>query len=117
MKKYIVVLSFLLFSVSWVAAQNNGNDNGHGCGSGNSWPAWVQSCLNASTPVPMPVCLKVVRDCRQWGQQNFGLNLGQMFQKYFQGEMTVDLIQTAPPSLTFRVSYGGIGITIILDDF
>ncbi len=116
MKKYIVVLSFLLFSVSWVAAQNNGNGNGHGCGNGNSWPSWVQSCLNSSTPVPMPVCIKVVRECRQWGQQNFGLNLGQMIQKYFQGEMTVELIQTAPPTLTFRVIYGGGAVVVILDN-
>lgn len=80
-------------------------------------PAWVSSCLSGSGQVPTNIAVAVVRECRIWGQQNFGLSLGQMIQKMFAGEMAIELIQVNPPTpaLTFRVTYEGVSIIVIHD--
>jgi hypothetical protein len=101
---------------------NNGNGNGNG-GWGNNgnpwagyWPQWVITWLENGGSVPMPLAVAVIREAREWGMQNFGLNQGQMIQKYFQGQLTVEYVPTAPPSLIFRVSYGGGIVIISLED-
>lgn len=111
MKNIVAALALILLTACTVVAQNNGNG---GAPSGNAnWPAWVQN----GGQVPHQMALRVVREARQWGQQNFGLNLGQMIQKYMIGELTLEMVATSPPSLTFRVSYGGSIAIVQLEDF
>jgi hypothetical protein len=134
MKNLVLFLGILIAASTIAVAQNgcggsgSGASSGSGSGSGSGhgyhghhnnrqMPAWVQSCLNGTASLPQNICVRVIRECRQWGQQNFGLNQGQMIQKFNQGLLTVELIQTNPPSLTFRVTYGGIGTIEIIDNF
>jgi hypothetical protein len=110
---------------------NNGNGNGsygygnpvngtgNGYGQGNSpwanvnWPQWLINWLENGGQIPPLLAMDVIWEARTWGQQQFGLSYGQMLQKYAQGSLTLEYISTAPPSLTFRVSYGGINVLII----
>ncbi len=102
---------------------NNGNGNGgygnNGYGQGNSpwanvnWPQWLINWLENGGQIPPLLAADVIFEARAWGQQNFGLSYGQMLQKYAQGSLTLEYISTAPPSLTFRVRYGGIDVLII----
>ena len=115
MKRVLLILAFFLLTVSFVSAQGNGNSNGNN-GNGNPWagywPQQVITWLQNGGQVPMPLAVAVIREAREWGQQTFGLNQGQMIGKYLQGALTIEYIPTAPPSLIFRVSYGG-GILIV----
>ncbi len=134
MKRVTLWLLFSMLAFSATYSQCNGNggygNNGSGNGGygnngngGNSqwanthWPQWVITWLENGGQVPMPLAVAAIREARAWGMQNFGLNQGQMLVKYLQGQLTVEYVSTAPPSLTFRVSYsGGIAI-VILQDF
>ncbi len=126
MKKYIFVLSFLLFAASWVGAQNNnGWNNGNGFGSvtgsstslnPNNYPSYVQNWLNTGGPIPFPMAIGAMRLSRHWARQNYGLSMGQMIQQYYQGDLTIDHIPTVPVGLLFRVSYGGGSVVVDLDD-
>jgi hypothetical protein len=125
MKRILFLLAFLLVSFAFVAAQGNGGNNGNGYG--NNWNGngnngqgpfvnaqqWLIDYLEAGNPVPQWLGLEVVRKARDWGSQVCGLNLGQMIAKYFQGQLIVEYISTAPPSLTFRVTFGGLSVDII----
>lgn len=71
--------------------------------------------LENSGQVPQIVSLAAIKKASDWGQQTFGLSYGQMVSKYAQGQLTVSYVSVAPPSLVFRVNYGGFGITVILD--
>jgi hypothetical protein len=140
MKKCIALLSILLLAVSWVAAQNTGNgssgcntpggaqSNGNGP-QGNSqnqaspyqnWPLPVRIWLDngAQAAIPPLLIVRVRIAARPWLQQTFGLSMGQIIQKYNNGEITVVYLPTSPPSavLSFRVSYGGGLIIIEIDD-
>jgi hypothetical protein len=128
MKKVISLLAFLFFAFTFIAAQGNGcgngnNGNGNSYGNGNSssawsgyWPNWIITWLENGGEVPTPLAVAVIHEARSWGQQNFGLNQGQMVAKYLQGQLTVAYVPTAPPSLIFRVSYGGGHVIIDLVD-
>lgn len=124
MKKILALVSFLLIAFTAIHAQGNGNGNGnaYGQGNGNGW-AWgngggfnaLVTYLENGGQVPQVVSLAAIYKARDWGQQTFGLNFGQMVAKYAQGQLTVSYVSVAPPSLVFRVSYGGFGIIVILD--
>ncbi len=127
MKKILALILFILISLSVVQAQGNGGGNGNGNGFGNGQGngfAWgngggfngLVTWLENGGQVPQVISLATIYKARNWGQQNFSLNYGQMVAKYAQGQLTVTYISTAPPSLVFRVAYGGFGITVILDD-
>lgn len=152
MKKYLGLLAFLLVSFTFVTAQGNGGNNGNGNGgygnngnggngnsgnwnggngnggnSNNQWanfnlPQWLQTWLNNGGQIPHLLAAEVIFEARSWGQQNFGLNYGQMLQKYAQGTLTIEYIPNSPPApttpvvLAFRVRYG-IGEIVILDSF
>lgn len=131
-----LLFSMLAFSATYSQCNGNGNGNGNGGygnngngnggygnnGNGNggnsqwantNWPQWVITWLENGGQVPMPLVVAAIREARTWGMQNFGLNQGQMLVKYLQGQLTVEYISTAPPTLTFKISFGG-GIAIIL---
>lgn len=136
-------MAFLLVSFTFVAAQcnggnngngygNNGNGNngyGNGNGNGNSnanannpWaninaPQWLLNWLQNGGQIPLPLALIVIHEERTWGMQNFGLSQGQMLQKYLQGQLTIQFVSTAPPSLTFFMKLDGIGIITVIDQF
>jgi hypothetical protein len=111
---------------------NNGNGNGgygnpinwtgNGYGQGNSpwanvnWPQWLINWLENGGQIPPLLAADVIWEARSWGQQNFSLSYGQMLQKYAQGHLTITYISTAPPSLTFRVTFGGLSV-VIIDSF
>ena len=120
---------------------NNGNGNGgygnngnggysnppgggqaNGYGQGNSpwanvnWPQWLISWLENGGQIPPVLAADVIWEARSWGQQNFSLSYWQMLQKYAQGSLTIEYISTSPPSLTFRVRFGGIDV-LIIDSF
>jgi hypothetical protein len=123
MKKLLTLVMFLLLLSSFVVAQGNGGGNGNnGNGQGNGpWsntnlPQFITTWLQNGGQIPQPVAVAVIREARSWGQQTCGLNQGQMIQKYFQGLLTVEFVSTSPPSMTFRVSFGGNVIFIILED-
>lgn len=122
MKKLVTLVLFLLLLSSFAAAQGNGGGNGNGNNAngqwGNAnWPQFVITWLQNGGQVPLPLAVMVIHEARAWGMQNFGLNQGQMLQKYFQGQLTVEFVSTSPPSLTFRVRYGGGDIIVVTDDF
>jgi hypothetical protein len=122
MKKLVTLVLFLLLLSSFVVAQGNGGGNGNN-GYGNNgqwgnanWPQFVITWLQNGGQVPLPLAVAVIHEARTWGMQNFGLNQGQMIQKYFQGQLTITFVSTSPPSLTFRVAYlDGIGIMVLQD--
>ncbi len=135
MKKCIALLSFLLLGLSWVAAQNTGNGgSGNGCNQGNgpqvygqnqaspyqNWPLPVRIWLDngAQGAVPSLLMARVRIAARPWLQQTFGLSMGQIIQKYNNGEITVVYLPTSPPSavLSFRVTYEGGAIIISIED-
>jgi hypothetical protein len=140
MRKILFLTVLLFFAFAFVHAQgnsgNNGNGNGNGNpqqgwnggngnpaynGTGNPWaninaPQWLLTWLQNGGQVPMPLAVVVIHEARSWGQQNFGMNQGQMIQKYFQGQLTIEFVSTSPPSLTFRVRFGGGDVMVILDD-
>ncbi len=126
MKRFLSILVFsLLVTIPILgAAQGNGNggNNGNGFGQANSsqwanlnWPQWLTSWLENGGQIPMPLAVMTIHEAKDWGMQNFGLSQGQMLQRYFTGQLTITYISTSPPSLTFRVSYGGLSI-IVLDE-
>jgi hypothetical protein len=124
MKKLVTLVLFLLLLSSFAVAQGNGGGNGNSNGNngngqwGNAnWPQFVITWLQNGGQVPLPLAVVVIHEARAWGMQNFGLNQGQMLQKYFQGQLTVEFVSTSPPSLTFRVRYGGGDIIVVTDDF
>ncbi len=131
MKKILFLAVLLLFSFAFVHAQGNsgniGNGNGNsqqgwnGGNGNNPWaninaPQWLLSWLQNGGQVPMPLAVMVIHEARTWGQQNFGMNQGQMVAKYLQGLLTIEFVSTSPPSLTFRVRLGGGDVMVILDD-
>ncbi len=95
----------------------NGTGNGYGQGTSpwanSNWPQWVITWLENGGQIPPLLAMDVIWEARTWGLQQFGLSYGQMLQKYAQGSLTLEYISTAPPSLTFRVRYGGIDVLII----
>jgi hypothetical protein len=125
MKKILALILFLFIAVTVVQAQGNGggNGNGQGNGQGNVW-AWgngggfnaLVTYLENGGQVPQVISLAAIYKAREWGQQNFSLNYGQMVAKYSQGQLTVTYLSVSPPVLLFRVRYGGFGIIVILDD-
>lgn len=105
MKKLVCTVALCLMGLCAVQAQNpNGNSQGNGQG-------WQQSPVLTWQHVQ-----RALREARQWAQQNFGLSLGQMIQQYVAGNLTVELVETNPPSWTVRVSYNGSIIIIALED-
>ncbi len=111
---------------------NNGNGNGgycippsggqaNGFGQGNSpwananWPQWLINWLENGGQIPPLLAMDVIWEARAWGQQNFGWSYGQLLQNYAQGTLTLEYISTAPPSLTFRLRYGGTTTVVIID--
>ncbi len=126
MKKILALILFLMISLTVVQAQGNGGGNGNGNGFGNgqgngfAWGNgngfnWLVNWLENGGQVPQVVSLAAIYKVRDWGQQNFQLNYGQMVAKYAQGQLTVTYLSVSPPALTFRVSYSGFGIVVILD--
>lgn len=129
MKKILVLFSFFLIAFAAIHAQGNGNGNGNAYGqgngnnNGNGW-AWgnaggfnaLVTYLENGGQVPQLISLAAIFKAREWGQQTFGLNYGQMVAKYVQGQLTVTYLSVAPPMLVFRVRYGGIHIDVILDN-
>lgn len=116
LKRFLFGLAFLLAAMSFVAAQGNGGGNG----SGNSY-AWgnQQSLINwleNGGSIPRPLAMRVIHEAREWGMANFGLSQGQMVQKYNQGLLTIEYLYTAPPTLTFKVSFGGGLCIIVIED-
>lgn len=148
MKKILSLLVLLLVSSTFVAAQcgggnngngngyggnggygNNGNGNGGNVGNGNNnpwantnWPQFVTNWLQNGGQIPFPLAVFVIHEARAWGQQNFGLNQGQMLQRYATGLLTIQFIAVSPPpasqssTLTFRVLYDGVDIIVVIDD-
>ncbi len=131
MKKILFLAVLLFFSFAFVHAQGNSGNNGNGNGNSqqgwnggngnNPWanlnaPQWLLTWLQNGGQVPAPLAVMVIREARSWGQQNFGLNQGQMVVKYLQGQLTIDFLNTSPPSLTFRVSYLSGSIVVVLVD-
>ncbi len=104
---------------------NNGNGNGgygnNGFGQGNSawanvnWPQWVINWLENGGQIPPLLAANVIWEARAWGQQNFSLGYGQMLQRYAQGNLTLSYLSTSPPSLTFRVAFGGLNVIVVVD--
>lgn len=125
MKKILALVLFLLCTLTAIHAQGNGNGNGNGQGNGNgNGYAWgsgggfngLVTWLENGGQVPQVVSLAAIYKARNWGQQNFSLNYGQMVAKYVQGQLTVTYLSVSPPTLVFRVRMGGLGIDVILDD-
>ena len=103
MKKWFIAAAICLLGTCAVQAQNpNGPTTGAGTG-------WQQSPVLTWQHVQ-----RAIREARQWAEQTFGLSLGQMIQQYAAGNLTVELVDTAPPSWTVRVSYGGLGIEVVI---
>ncbi len=144
MKRLLSILAFSLFMITSIAAQGNGNGNGNGGygnnGNGNggynnppgggqangyvqgnnpwvnvNWPQWLISWLQNGGQIPPLLAADVIWDARAWGMQNFGLSYGQMLQKYGQGQLTLQYVSTSPPTLLFRVRFGGLNIDVIVD--
>lgn len=133
MKKILFLAVLLFFSFAFVHAQGNSGNNGNGNGNGNpqqGWnggngnnpwaninaPQWLLTWLQNGGQVPMPLAVMVIHEARSWGQQNYGMNQGQMVVKYLQGLLTIEFVSTSPPSLTFRVRFGGGDIMVVIDD-
>lgn len=134
MRRFVTLLAFLLLASGVLVAQCNGggngngnngngygnNGNGNGNNNGNAWgcpgwPGWLIQHLENGGQVPRLVALAVIWEARSWGQQNFGLNYGQLVARYVQGQLTVEYMSVSPPALLFRVAYGGGNIVVILE--
>jgi hypothetical protein len=135
MKRYLSLLAFFFVTFSYIAAQGNGGGghqgsggSGSGSGSGhngsqsstspwagmnipNSWKHWLNNGGNMPGDMRDAILVKAAT----WGMQNFGFTVNQMKQRYNQGTLTIQYLTTAPPTLSFRVSYGGGNISVIID--
>lgn len=138
MKKLVSLLAFTILVYTSVAAQSNGGGHGSGHGNGhqgsgsggsgsghqgsqssnspwagmnipNSWKHWLESGGN----MPGDMRDAILTKASVWGMQNFGLTVNQLKQRYNQGTLTITYVATAPPTLTFQVSFGG-GLTIVI---
>jgi hypothetical protein len=127
MRRLLSGLAFGLAIFTSMAAQGNGNgygnsgngngygNNGYGQGDGSWANVDLITWLENGGEIPPRLAAKVIFEARAWGQQQFGLNYGQMLQKYSQGLLTIQYLSTAPPTLMFRVSYGNLSISVIID--
>ena len=105
MKNWLLAMAMCLIGTCALQAQNpNGNTQGNSQG-------WQQSPVLTWQHVQ-----RALREARQWAQQNFGLSLGQMIQQYAAGNLTVELVETNPPSLTVRIRYDGSTLLLVIDD-
>ena len=120
MKNFLVICGLmlgLLLGLSQSASAQNvpGNNNGPGWSNGNNgapqYPAWVNT-----GNIPNWAALLVIYEATPTYQQAFGLQYLQLLNKYRIGQLTITILTTNPPStVTFRVSYGGIDISILID--
>ena len=123
MRKFIFLGLFLVFSAGAASAQNGGNGYGWGNSSGSynpwangNWPQFVINWLQNGGQVPMPLAVVAIREARDWGMATLGLTQGQMLVKYLSGQLTIEYVPTAPPTLTFRITYGGNIAIVLLQD-
>lgn len=98
MKKFFVVLAML--------ALVGGADVAYGQANNTPYSG------SQSAPIPQNLVVKILQEARDY----FGMSLGQMIQAYRSGDCTIQWMQTNPPSMTFRVTYGGNHINIIIED-
>jgi hypothetical protein len=110
MKQLVVlcgmVLGLMLGGHLEVNAQGSNNSN-------PVYPSWV---LNGE--IPQNVAIRLAQEARPVFQQAFDLSLGQLIQRYQDGQLTIAIEATSPPTVVvFRVTYGGISITVVDDSF
>ena len=131
------MIALLLTSFSFVLAQGNGSghngaqhgNGGSGSGSGlhgsnqnnspwagmnipNSWKHWLDNGGNMPGDLRDAILFKASTS----GFQAFALPLNLLRQRYNQGTLIITYVATAPPSLSFRVSFGGTDIILIIDN-
>lgn len=121
MKKFLACVAFVFLAASFVAAQGSGGWNGNGNeGNDISWssgamPSIAADWLNNGGQLPQPLAMLIIHEAKDAGLANFGLSLGQMIHQYNQGLLTIELVATMPPSLTFRLISGGGTILVVID--
>jgi hypothetical protein len=120
MKRLLSLFVFLLITAAFVAAQcgNNGNSNSGGQNNGNAGNNGPSvNVQQAPTTISWQMAQRALHEAKAYFQQEMGLNLGQLIQKYFQGICTITLVSTNPPTNnTYRVAIGGFGIVVVIDD-
>jgi hypothetical protein len=122
MKRFLFFLAFTLLIVTTVAAQcNNGNGYGNnGNGNGNNQGGGGNNNSNgyqAPSGITWQVASKCLLEAAPYFQQQMSLNMGQLVVRYFQGVCTITLVATNPPTNnTYRVSIGGNGTIVVIDN-
>ncbi len=108
MKKLVSLLALVLLTITFVSAQGNG------CGNGNSGHTMQQS----QNGVVWQTARKALKEAAPFFHQQMNLNFGQLVIRYMRSECTVSLVSTNPPTTnTYFVAVGGIGISVIIDNF
>jgi hypothetical protein len=114
MKNLLLSAFFVLATAgtAFAQCQTGGNGNAWGNGNGNSVQAQAQPSISLQT------ALAAIREARpalnvQLGQAN---SLSFYYSRFFAGTLTVEFLGTAEGANWYRVSFGGSGIIVDIDD-
>jgi hypothetical protein len=126
MKKLLSFTVILALAIGFVAAQGTTNRGQQGNATTlapwastkfpEPWKRWLES----GGTLPGDLQDAILARASAWGSP-FGLDLAQMKQKYAEGKLTVQLVDSDPAARTssqliFRVSYGGASSVIVVID-
>jgi hypothetical protein len=127
MKKILSFIVILALAIGFVAAQ--GNSSGNPPSNATSLAPWASTkfpepwkrWLESGGTLPGDLQDIILARASAWGSP-FGLDLAQMKQKYAEGKLTIQLVDSDPAARTssqliFRVSNGGASIITIVADF
>lgn len=82
-----------------------------------TWPSWLTDWLDQGGPIPSQLVSSVIHQAAPWGWEKFGITEEQMLEDYSDGGLTIEFVPNSNPILTFKVARGGLGITVITDDY
>lgn len=102
MKKLVAALALALLCCGAVAAQGNGNTNGNAYGQGAT--------------MPQAQVVRILRAAQPYFESQFGTSLGELIQAYRSGACTIELVATNPPTQTYRISFGGGILIVVMED-
>jgi lysophospholipase L1-like esterase len=106
MKQVVVILALCALGWGTLSAQNSPGNNGGGNGNNSSQAAAMPNWL----------VVRILHQAQPYFNAQSGINLGQLIQQYRNGNCTIALVATTPPtSNVYRVSFGGALIDVLID--
>ena len=73
--------------------------------------------MHSSNQVTDAIAAAAIHEAAEWGMSNFGMTEAQMLQKYAAGTLKINMVSVAGTTTSVKLTYDGIGISVILDDY